>query len=355
MGGVATYALWNNKGGVGKSYLSFQIACEYARAHPDQKVLVIDMCPQANCSSMLLGGIVDGNNRVDELGQSNPRLTISGYVEDRITSPYVNSFAGAQFLICPRRYNGRIPANLFLVTGDEQLEIQMSRVTGLTQSGPANSWQIVHGWISDLIGDVATSWNQTEITTFIDCNPSFTLYTEMAMSASDRLVIPFSADGSSKRAVRSVLSLVYGVQRYPGAQRSLFFTNSERFRMTTPKIYCYVGNRLTQMNNSSASAFKLVVNDIGQEIYNVWQASPNSFYIHPSGSPPPANRTAFRQMFHFEVPDANTASVVSGALGIPIVGLASGSYGLPGKEIQVNQSQLEKQIPNIRDLVSLIE
>jgi len=52
---MATYALWNNKGGVGKSYVSFQIACPYARSHPDDRVLMIDMCPQANCSSMLLG------------------------------------------------------------------------------------------------------------------------------------------------------------------------------------------------------------------------------------------------------------------------------------------------------------
>jgi len=37
---MAVYALWNNKGGVGKSYLTFQIACEYARTHRDQNVLV---------------------------------------------------------------------------------------------------------------------------------------------------------------------------------------------------------------------------------------------------------------------------------------------------------------------------
>lgn len=352
---MATYALWNNKGGVGKSYLSFQIACEYARSHPDQKILMIDMCPQANCSSMLLGGIVEGNTRLDELAQANPRLTISGYVEDRITSPYVNSNSGSKFLLAPAKFNRHVPRNLFMVSGDEQLETQMARVSGLTQSGPANSWQLVHGWVSDLISDVRTAWDQQEITTFIDCNPSFTLYTEMAMAASDRLIIPFSADGSSKRAVRSVLSLVYGVQRYPGAQLSLYFLNSDRFRMTTPKIYCYVGNRLTQMNNSSASAFKLVVNDIGKEIYSAWQANPNAFYIHPSGSPSPVGRAGFKQMFQYEVADANTASVVSGALGIPIVALNAGMYELPGRRIQVNQSQLDKQIPNVRDLVQNIE
>lgn len=352
---VAIYALWNNKGGVGKSYLSFQVACQYARDHPDQKILVIDLCPQVNCSSMLLGGMVAGNQALDALSQTTPRQTISGYIEDRITSPYVNSGSGSNFLLRPRDYNWAIPQNLHLVTGDEQLELQMARVTGLTQSGPQNSWQLIHGWISDLIQDVRTAWNVSEITAFIDCNPSFTLYTEMGLSAADRLLIPFSADGSSKRAVRSVLSLVYGFPRYPGQQLSLFHTNSARFRMTIPKIYCYVGNRLTQMNNSSASAFRLVVNDIGAEIFSAWQANPNAFYIHPSGSPPPTSRLTFRQMFQYEVPDANTASVVSGALGIPIVRLTAGNYDLPGKKVMVNQTQLDKQIPNVVELVSRIE
>ena len=49
-----TYAFWNNKGGVGKSFLSFVAATEYARTHPDTDVYVIDLCPQANVSEMLL-------------------------------------------------------------------------------------------------------------------------------------------------------------------------------------------------------------------------------------------------------------------------------------------------------------
>ena len=36
---MARYALWNNKGGVGKSFLTFSLACEYAIAHPDEEVL----------------------------------------------------------------------------------------------------------------------------------------------------------------------------------------------------------------------------------------------------------------------------------------------------------------------------
>lgn len=352
---MATYALWNNKGGVGKSYLTFQIACEYARTHRDQKVLVVDVCPQANASSMLLGGMQNGEIALNRLGSANPRRTIAGYIRDRISSPYHNPAKGADYLLKVHQINQAVPDNLFLVPGDEELEILASRVTNATSPGPDDAWSKVHLWLSDLIQDVRVRWNVPSITAFIDCNPSFGIYTELAMSASDRLIIPFSADGSSLRAVRSVLSLLYGATRTPGSQQSEYYLKSQQFRLSVPRIYCYVGNRLTQANNSSASAFKTVVDAIGTEIWQVWQSNTGNFYVHPTGGPPPTNRSTFKRMFQYEVVDANTASVVSQALGIPIVTLTAGTKTLSGKESIVNQSQLDKQQPNIRDLVATIE
>ena len=73
---MAVYALWNNKGGVGKSYLTFQIACEYARTHHStQKVLVIDLCPQANASGMLLGGIAKGEENLTLIASTSPQTS----------------------------------------------------------------------------------------------------------------------------------------------------------------------------------------------------------------------------------------------------------------------------------------
>ena len=60
-------------------------------------------------------------------------------------------------------------------------------------------------------------------------------------------------------------------------------------------------------------------------------------------------------MFCFEVNDANTASVVSGALGIPISKITAGMKNVSGRNIMVNQSQLDKQVPNIKSLVEHIE
>jgi hypothetical protein len=60
-------------------------------------------------------------------------------------------------------------------------------------------------------------------------------------------------------------------------------------------------------------------------------------------------------MFQYEIVDANTASVVSSSLGIPIVALTADSRVIAKKTVVVNQSQLEKQQPNIRDLAAAIE
>ena len=93
---MAIYAIWNNKGGVGKSYLTFQVASEYAQQNPNKRVLVIDLCPQANSSSMLLGGMINGENALTALHGTVPRTSIAGYIDDRIVSPYQNPRTGSR-------------------------------------------------------------------------------------------------------------------------------------------------------------------------------------------------------------------------------------------------------------------
>lgn len=140
-----------------------------------------------------------------------------------------------------------------------------------------------------------------------------------------------------------------------GGERSEFVRLSEQFKLKLPEIYCYIGNRLTQSNKSSAAAFRTVVNAIGEEIFAIWRVDPGNFCVHPGGARSPINQRTFREMFQYEVSDANTASVVSGALGIPIVNLTAGQHRIMGRNHTVNQSQLDKQQPNIQRLVASIE
>ena len=43
------YAIWNNKGGVGKSFLSFIPGTEIANQNPDSHVILVDMCLKPIC------------------------------------------------------------------------------------------------------------------------------------------------------------------------------------------------------------------------------------------------------------------------------------------------------------------
>ena len=133
---MAVYGIWNNKGGVGKSYLTFQIASEFARTHPAQKVLVVDMCPQADSSSMLLGGMESGEQQLEQICQSTPRTTIAGYVRERIASPYQDPHIGASYIHQLHPRNQSIPSNLYLVVGDYELELLAPRVRARNVSRP---------------------------------------------------------------------------------------------------------------------------------------------------------------------------------------------------------------------------
>ena len=108
---------------------------------------------------MLLGGIIDGEERLDAISSRSPRLTIAGYVDERIRSPYVSPKVGGRFPVQVSKLNSEVPNNLYLVVGDEELEVQASRVSNATNPGPIDAWRLVHGWVSDLIADIRVSWD----------------------------------------------------------------------------------------------------------------------------------------------------------------------------------------------------
>lgn len=203
------YAIWNNKGGVGKSFLTFALATEYASQNPDKQVFVIDMCPQANVSEIILGGNGRGAEILEKL--INDSKTIGGYFDERLESPQRLSGNETSFALKANDDNEHIPANLYLIAGDPSLEVQAETINQIaSQTLPVDTWKNVHSWLKDLVQ--ALSGKHENSTFFIDCNPSFAAYTELALVASDKLIIPCTADGSSARAIDNLAQLVYGVE-----------------------------------------------------------------------------------------------------------------------------------------------
>ena len=136
IGSVAMrYAVWNNKGGVGKSFLSFIVGTEVAHRNPEHHVILVDMCPQANLSEIVLGGNGKGADQLEKLLSEKDRKTVGGYFDSRIASPHRLTGSESSYLLNAYSSNKNLPKNLYLIAGDPSLELQaqvISQIGGQT-------------------------------------------------------------------------------------------------------------------------------------------------------------------------------------------------------------------------------
>ena len=58
-----------------------------------------------------------------------------------------------------------------------------------------------------MFANITTKYRKTYF--FIDCNPGFAIYTELAIFASDRLIVPCTGDFASLRGVKNVVETLY--------------------------------------------------------------------------------------------------------------------------------------------------
>ena len=105
---------WNNKGGTGKTSLSFQGICAFAHNNPEERVLVIDVCPQANLSELLLGGQENnGGTNLLALHGELGRRSIGGYFQHRLPKPFDKSgISIGGYVATPCTYNKQVPPNI---------------------------------------------------------------------------------------------------------------------------------------------------------------------------------------------------------------------------------------------------
>lgn len=341
MSNLPQYAVWNNKGGVGKTFLTFVMASEYALSHPDQTVVVIDMCPQANASEILLGGNGTGSRNLDKLLNETPRKTIGGYFDARIASPHAKTNTETSFLTSLTEFNRNLPKNLYLVAGDPSLELQAQAINQIAaQTLPANAWANVHSWVSDLISALRDKYQSSIF--FIDCNPSFAAYTELALLASDRLIIPCTADGSSARAIDNVAQMLYGIG-VPSAYKGVnFASKADTFGMPLPAIHIVPLNRSTQYDKKASKAFGAMYDEIKNRVSSLRKEIPKKFSLKTTAD-------AF-----MDVPDAHAVSVVSSYNGLPLREIRVKQYDIHGIDTKVNSEPLKRYTDATAALVALL-
>lgn len=334
------YAVWNNKGGVGKSFLSFIIATEIAHRNPDQQVILVDMCPQANLSEVVLGGNGKGAEKLEKILAEKNRKTVGGYFDERIASPHKQTGSESSYLLNAQENNKHLPPNLWLLAGDPSLELQaqvISQIGG--QTLPKDSWKNVHNWLRDLIyACVKKLGKPSDVSVFIDCNPSFAAYTELAMIASERLILPCSSDGSSARAIDNVGALLYGVSSSGTYKGVDFKAKTKQFSMQLPVIHSVLLNRSTLYNKKASKAFEAMFDEIKKRTKKLQKADPTIFFT--------AKGINFRV-----VPDNHSVAIVCSHLGRPLYSITSGHYKVHDTTPQVNDEPLDRYKEAIDELL----
>ena len=364
---MTAYAFWNNKGGVGKSFLSFVAATEYARTYKGTDVYVIDLCPQANVSEMLLldsqllidtgtqmslysyDVIRENFDPIHKLIARTPRATVAGYLEARLNSPFKSIQDVSPYVCRPRDFNTKLPANLLLVCGDYLLEILSEAIRQTSQLAiPIDAWKQVLSWIKDLTSALRKRSGNRDTLFIIDCNPSFAIYTQLALAAAENLIVPFTPDDSSRRAMENVVALLYGFgigdPKIEAYARINFANRAKEEGLNTPKLHTFVSNRITLYDNKPSKAFE-AVNESIKETVNELHGKHRQIYTSPKDLP--------SERF-IEIPDYHSACVVMTIKGIPLGSLRPGPNMVHGRQVQLNPEPLNRYRGALTEFVNCL-
>lgn len=337
---MLVYAIWNNKGGTGKTSLTFQAACRYAQKKANMRILLIDVCPQANLSELMLGGLSNnGSKKLLERQGLTPRCSIGGYFDSRLPEPFsVKKIDTSSYITKPSKYNKNIPTNIDLVCGDPLLELQAIAMNTLANADlpGVNTWLGVIDWIRDFLKNLNDDYDVV----FIDTNPSFSMYTQIAISSADYVILPVMADDSSRRAIQNAFSLIYGVKLPSEVYSKYTFARKLKdAKRNLPKIHLILKNRLTQYMGS-ASAYAAVLSGIDDDINVLMKSYGNNFTFKNTKDG------------IVDIRDFGTTGVVAFARGCPFSIMQTGKLEISGHRVQVKGIYKEQALKAIDDVVA---
>jgi len=360
MPNVTTYAFYNSKGGVGKTTLCTNVACKYAADNPNEQVLVVDMCPQSNASHFLLGGGKIGHKNNQALQAYATRKNIVGFVDWLLNGNLGFKKPQTTYSLAVSGYNSEIPNNVHLIAGDSFLE-SLSLALSYAVINPANTkaWPQTMTALSRLFAYEASTFGRDTVV-FIDCNPSFSIYTQMALVSSDRVVIPMMADYSSAEGITSMFTMLHGA--YPTVALKMYAEDILTFskqilhhNLDLPVIWEIVFNNYTS-NLGVANAYNSIRSELLDICWQHYQTHPA--YFAPLGNNAKAtSKKSFSKLYMSDVKDFHSAGKVASALGIPMYRLTHATrYTMPdGSTINLPKANYSAALAEIDTLVGRIQ
>ena len=349
---VKSHVIWNDKGGVGKTTLAYHMATEYARSHPFETVLVIDLSPQLNASLALLGSL----NALNVLMSQEKTVSFCLHLANSGCFPYPENY-----LTHVSFFNDKIPKNIKLLCGDIYLEMVGRVLEQTTNAFNLGLWSHVTSLVYHFIEGVKNNMSRigayNDLVVFIDTSPSFSVLTEMALLAAERLIIPVNADDFSQEALKAVLYLVYGIiiDHYKMPVLFKFYsalpTFNDKARMLNlrlPKIHLIINNRVTMYASSPAKAFGLMGDSILQVLRYAFKFYPSCFAFRGLNF---SNLEDPVRDYFVEFQDLHTVGTVALHTGCPLANFSHLNVPFLGETIQLNRNQINCYLQSLQRLV----
>lgn len=170
--------VFNQKGGVGKSTITCNLAA--IAAHAGQRTLVVDLDPQGNTTQYLMG---DAAEAIEP--------TLADFFDELLS-----------FRLYPRE-----PADFVHETPFPGLDLLPAHRELDDLQGKLESRYKIYKLREAL--DSLTDYDQI----YIDTPPALNFYTRSALIAADRCLIPFDCDDFSRRALYELLDSVREIQQ----------------------------------------------------------------------------------------------------------------------------------------------
>jgi len=187
---TTTVALFNNKGGVGKTTLAYHLAHMISRL--GHRVLAVDLDPQANLTAHFLG-----DDELEALwgGDEDAHETVAGAVH-----PIVEGLGDFR-AVAPRR----VAENLFLLPGDlglSRFEERLAQEWPATLAGNNNAaarvttafHRLVRGASDGVAADLV----------LVDVGPNLGALNRAALLIADHVLVPLGADLFSAQGLRNL-------------------------------------------------------------------------------------------------------------------------------------------------------
>lgn len=190
-----------------------------------------------------------------------------------------------------------------------------------------------------VVGYVSIADCQDDWMVFVDTNPSFSIYTQMAVAAVNRLLTPINADDSSKTAASAMVALLHGTNPPHPIYGSWTFTEvAKQQKVRVPQIHLLIGNRLTQFEGP-ATAFAALSDATSKALYDIYKQNPSYFV---KATKIISTKEQVRNYYSIPLRDFNTAGVVCAHLGRLLSSMKQGYYKVYGIDVKVNSEKIQE-------------